>query len=413
MNILSITHIYSIKDRLKEKIKGIASGGGEGEIAEKLCYNLAISGHKVHVILPFFYEKLIRSHKNIFFYFCKTDKIDSPFDRAFSFDDRYCNPFLCHGIVKALKLLQENQIDIILTQHGVGGYLGYILKDYTKVPNVLMLHGILDYCPPDPKKAQNRTSIPLMPLHLLERLRYWDEVQLNGADLIIAPSKIIKEKCLRNYNVAAEKIVVIPFPVSIPHFSSKFIDITRRKYNIGDSKKTILTVGLMPHKGVHLLINAVSKMREKGYVPPFKILAVGDVKCVKNYVNLLKQQAEKARINIIFTGFIPRKEVFALYHLSDCFISLSCGEALGFAVLEAAICGLPLVIPQKNIGAVELLKGQENIFLLDDLSINSIGNTLEQILDLKVLRTNRKKLRDELSWNNFLEKFLKVVNVLI
>lgn len=84
----------------------------------------------------------------------------------------------------------------------------------------------------------------------------------------------------------------------------------------------------------------------------------------------------------------------AFYNISDVFIFPTRYEPFGLVLLEAAMCGLEIFVPEKNVGASELLKKIPGINFMKEadspLSLEKIN-----VLDFKT-RQNREKQRKEI-----------------
>ena len=73
---------------------------------------------------------------------------------------------------------------------------------------------------------------------------------------------------------------------------------------------------------------------------PFMLLVVGDGPA-ESELHLLAERLLPGRV--IFTGGVPRKEMFRYYSAADLFVFPGIGESLGMVFLEAQACGLAVV----------------------------------------------------------------------
>lgn len=107
-----------------------------------------------------------------------------------------------------------------------------------------------------------------------------------------------------------------------------------------ESKKYILAVSrLVKHKGVHVLIDAFSKLDRDD----LKLVIVGDTSFTDEYVAELKEQASGVD-NVVFAGFQTGEELAQLYHNALVFVHPSEAEGLPINVLEALRHGLPSIL---------------------------------------------------------------------
>jgi glycosyltransferase involved in cell wall biosynthesis len=81
--------------------------------------------------------------------------------------------------------------------------------------------------------------------------------------------------------------------------------------------------------------------------------------------------------DIVITGYVPEKDLVALYGTCDLFIFPSLYEGLGLPVLEAMACGAP-VIGGNNSSIKEIIVRSDAIF--DAASAQSIGNAIANAL---------------------------------
>ena len=99
-----------------------------------------------------------------------------------------------------------------------------------------------------------------------------------------------------------------------------------------------LTVGFLsrfqPEKGAHIFIQ-LAEMH-----PDLLFLVGGRF--------LLRPTYERLPDNLIYVGFLPRKQLPTLYNAFDiyCFPSMAAEETFGLTLLEAMACGVPPVVPR-------------------------------------------------------------------
>ena len=102
--------------------------------------------------------------------------------------------------------------------------------------------------------------------------------------------------------------------------------------------KNMLTVGFLsrfqPEKGAHIFIQ-LAKMH-----PEILFLVGGKF--------LLRPSFQSLPDNLIYVGFLPRKQLPTLYNAFDiyCFPSMAAEETFGLTLMEAMACGVPPVVPR-------------------------------------------------------------------
>jgi len=127
----------------------------------------------------------------------------------------------------------------------------------------------------------------------------------------------------------------------------------RKKYGFGNKPICLYVGRISPHKGIHLLINAFNIVLKK--IPNARLLIVGK-ETFGNYAKELKALANKVNpSSIIFTGFVPDKELPYYYAACNIYTTASMWEGFDMPIVEAAACGKPSIV--FNIGAhKEVLK---------------------------------------------------------
>ncbi len=133
-------------------------------------------------------------------------------------------------------------------------------------------------------------------------------------------------------------------------------------------KKYILCVSrLIPHKGIHYLIDAFKQMEDAGTVPVgFKLVIVGSGFYTDAYEERLKVMGT-GRQSIIFTGTQSGQALEQLFSHAYVFVQPSESEGLSISLLEALGCGVaPLVssIPEN----MEPLQGLGFSFVSRDVA---------------------------------------------
>ena len=222
----------------------------------------------------------------------------------------------------------------------------------------------------------------------------------NMVNSVIAPTEEIKKELL-SYGVR-RRIHVIPTGIDTETFSKPKRDI-RKMLNL-KGKKVLLYVGrLAKEKNVFFLLEVMKRM-EKGVL----LLMVGDGPERER----LEKKAREERLNIIFTGRVPREELVDYYHAADVFVFSSLTETQGLVVLESLSSGTPVVaIARKGIknvledGRGALLIGEENV----DVFAEKVKMLLQDEKLLERMREEGKKyVRERWAMDVMAEKLEKV-----
>lgn len=130
----------------------------------------------------------------------------------------------------------------------------------------------------------------------------------------------------------------------------------RRRHGVGDAPVVACVSRLVPRKGQDMLIRVFPAVRER--VPGARLLLVGDGPDATR----LRRLARGGGDHVTFTGAVTPAELPAYHCVADVF-ALPCRtrgggldiEGLGIVALEAAACGLPVVVGDSG-GAPETVR---------------------------------------------------------
>ena len=210
------------------------------------------------------------------------------------------------------------------------------------------------------------------------------------ADMIIAISKATKRDIIEYFDIPEERIRVVHLGAPsdfCPANERSIIEMTR-KYDI--EGKYILFVGrLDPRKNLENLLHAYRDLLvnwECGH----KLVIAGPNGWEHEKTFDLARNL-KIDDKVIFTGFIPNRELPVLYSGADLFVLPSVDEDFGIVVLEAMACGVPVVASRAR-GIPESV-GNAGI-LVNPNSIREIAEKIHLVL-------TERKLREDLIRKGF------------
>lgn len=188
-------------------------------------------------------------------------------------------------------------------------------------------------------------------------------------------SHFIKQTIIERFPESKDKISIIYSGVDLTQYPLKnsanqlaiknhYLD----KYQL-HHKKIILFVGrLSKTKGPHLLIKAMENIIEK-YPNAILVIAGGkwfSDNSINDYVQSLYTLAEPLKEHILFTKFIPAKEIANLFLIADvCICSSQWNEPLARVNYEAMAGGSPLITTNRG-GNSEVVFHQFNGFVIDN-----------------------------------------------
>jgi glycosyltransferase involved in cell wall biosynthesis len=210
-------------------------------------------------------------------------------------------------------------------------------------------------------------------------------------DRIIVPSSATK-KDLLDMGFAAEKIKVIPeAPDPVFKLSTKEeMETIQKKYRINGNY--LISVGVGGRKNTERLITAFENLKGRN----LKLVFVG------------RGVGFEEKRGIRFLGHVPRLDLPALYSGAEALIYPSLYEGFGLPILEAFVCGTPVVT--SNLSSMPEVAGNAAV-LVDPGNIGAITGGIEEALkNRKELIKKGFKRAKEFSWKKTAVETLAVYN---
>ena len=172
--------------------------------------------------------------------------------------------------------------------------------------------------------------------------RILNNLALKNADFVITPSNQLSVFA-QKWGVKKEKVKIIYNCVNPDHFDK--IDTQIKQFDL------VTTCRLVPWKGLEELIKTSIKLN-------LKLLIIGDGPLLPH----LKSLAQGETSNISFAGSIDNSQISKILNNAKIFVLNSEYEATSYALIEAKMCGLP-VLAKKNDGSLTVVRDGIDGFL--------------------------------------------------
>jgi len=201
---------------------------------------------------------------------------------------------------------------------------------------------------------------------------------------IITSSEFSRRDLIETYNIAPERISVT-LAAAAPHFRPAPADAVaevRRKYGIGGDY--VLAVGsIQPRKNLVRLVRAYSDLRRRRSHDKLPQLVLVGKRAWLYGETLRAVEQSGVASNVIFTGYVPERDLPALYTGALCFVYPSYFEGFGLPPLEAMQCGAAVIAGDRT--SVPEVVGDAGL-LVNPFDEDAIGAAIARLIDDRGLR---------------------------
>lgn len=199
-----------------------------------------------------------------------------------------------------------------------------------------------------------------------------------------AKPALIKAVCLHCTTAAEERkvlewipqqTVTIPIPLQLNRWPQ--IDPQKRRIAVNAQPSILFLSRLHPKKNVHLVVEALARIKQLGIHKPRLILA-GEGK--PSYIDLLRRIAKDMNVDdcIEWKGFVTGTEKEKLLTAADVFVLPSQDENFGVAVAEAMAYGIPVIV-SRDVDLAPLIQ-QYEAGLVVEQTAESVASALGSLL---------------------------------
>jgi len=215
--------------------------------------------------------------------------------------------------------------------------------------------------------------------------RIIEQFGLFMSDLIIAPSKYVRQNLYQLYNLSSRKIVVIHPGVDLSFFKPKKKKLENVEYR--NEFQLITVARLTEQKGLDYAIE-IAKMLNEITNFEFTYHIVGTGPLYEYYLRLIRENELNDIIRL--HGFVDRKKLLELYQSSDIYLFTSVYEPFGISVVEAMACGNAVV--GFYLGGVrEIVRNHIDGILTVPASVRSLTNAVLKLLGNPQMLTRMKR----------------------
>tara|TARA_B100000963_G_scaffold106180_1_gene92170 strand:- start:7701 stop:9956 length:2256 start_codon:yes stop_codon:yes gene_type:complete len=345
-------------------------------------FNFSLVGGGTEYMLSVLFNKLVLKNKhNLNMLICKNKGhyIRKIYDQKKLYSlNKNRIIFSISGLIKFLK---ENNSNVLFTSMTHTNVTAIIIKIFflRKLKVIIRESNTISF------KAKENLTIKSVILNQLVKILY------NKADIIIAPTKIIRNDLIKNYNVKKDKISVIVNPYDFQDIYSKsneHLDENEKKLL---KEPFILSVGrLNPQKNYELLIKIFGFILKNKKFKNYKLYILGEGRDRDKISSLIDHLNLKKNVNLL--GF--KKNPFKFMKKCKLFILTSKYEGHSNVLVHSQILNNKILASKAHGANREVLSNNGEVFEKNDPYI--IANQA-----IKIINNKKKKNEKKLLLNKF------------
>jgi len=232
------------------------------------------------------------------------------------------------------------------------------------------------------------------------------------ASAVIAISQYVQSLLKKNYGIRSQ---VIRNGVDTELLHPVSLDEKRvLRYHIGvpEEKRIILFVGrLYPYKDPLTLVRSMPKIISE--LPNCVFTFIGDGPLRKTIISEVSKVGLRDFFRLL--PYLPRSKLIEWFQIADAYVSTSPTEMLGFSVLEAMSCGVPVVAADSG-GPVEILGNSGAFFRArdeNDLAEKILTILQDEDLSSKMGQAEREIVLSNFEWKNVARRYAEQYQTLI
>ena len=293
-------------------------------------------------------------------------------------------------ILRLIKFVRVNSIDIVHA-HGKGaGLLGRILNIFVRKSLIYTFHGIHN------KFYRNYQKI----IYLIYENIFG---KIDSMKIFVSASE--KDYAKKNkFIIDKNKFSIINNSVPNKKLINFKIDQKNlnASINIKNNYPNIITAcRLVEQKNIYEILE-ISEL-----IPKCNFIILGDGPLLEEINSFLKR---KNINNVYMLG--KKNDIFKYLYASKIYLSASFYEGLSISVLEAMSIGLP-IIASRVVGNIDAIEHSKTGFLYDLGDINMAAKYISDILKneekfIKISKSSQQRQRKKFSYDLMIENYLKI-----
>jgi glycosyltransferase involved in cell wall biosynthesis len=271
---------------------------------------------------------------------------------------------------------------------------------FTKVPYILTVHDLIRYF--DLKGYRVLIHRPNL------RDKFYLSLDYKGikkATRIIAVSHSTKRDLVQHLSIPEERIRVVYEGVD----HQRFRPVARKLFDF----PYILYVGSEhPRKNLVTLLRAFGRLKREARFRDIKLVKVGKAGGPEaDFRGQTLQAIRELNLSgdVVFTGYVPERDLPAYYSGALCFVLPSFYEGFGLPVLEAMACGCPVVV--SRVSSLPEVGGEAAIYINPN-DPEDLAGALRQVATDEGLRRDMSRRGFEqarrFSWKHTAQETLEV-----
>jgi len=226
---------------------------------------------------------------------------------------------------------------------------------------------------------------------------------------IITVSEYSRADISRTYGIAPQRITVTPEAASANFFPvTNETELKRIRESYGIHEHYILSLcSIQPRKNLVRLIEAYSCLRRVRPEVKLPQLVLAGKRGWLDSETFRAAERSARGSEIVFTGYVPERDLAGLYSGAICFVYPSYFEGFGLPVVEAMQCGVPVIAGNRT--SLPEVVGDAGL-LFDPFDTQALVTALTKVIDdseyRAVLSTKSVQRAQTFNWKTTAEMTL-------